>query len=466
MRPYRDASSFQPDPRATGSSSARRGAACRRAGLALVLLAGSALAQHEPAPPPPPGPPAPAQSSPPAAPARAEPGERQHTEVLVALRDGREVTGQLISQDAKSIVVRINGIDTPFPADVVEDIRVLPSPLDQYRELRSAIDDKDAQQLLNLVKWLQHRRLYEEALAELAQVLQLEPGNSEALALRRLIESQILLDVKAGGPRSDGQDTPRPTRPPEPVFPLLSEDQVNLIKVFELDLSDPPRMIVSRDTVAQLVERYAGNPLIPPTREGRESLYREKPEKILDLMFRVRARDLYGQIKVLDHPTPMRRFREDVHRGWLLNGCATATCHGGQDAGRLWLYNRRPSADTTVYTNFLILDRFRLPDGKALIDYNDPANSPLLQMGLPRADSLYPHPRVNAIGRGRDWRHVFGSSDDRKFLDAVAWINSLYRPRPEYPISYTPPIPEGAKAARAAPPAPTADGKPAEPAPR
>lgn len=400
--------------------------------------------------------PGPPETPPPAA-GDAQPAP---AEVTVALRDGRELTGQLISQNARTIVIRINGIDTPFPSDNVEDIRVLPSPREQYRDLRDAIDDKDTQQLLTLTKWLQTRRLYEEALLELAHILELEPHNPEALAMRRLIESQILLDVKAGTSAPSGPATPRPLRPPEPVFPVLSDDQINLIKVFELDLSDPPRMIVSRDTVNQLVERYAGNPLIPPTREGREALAREKPEKILDLMFRVRARDLYGQVKVIDHPTPMRRFREDVHRAWLLNGCATVSCHGGQEAGRLWLAHRRPSSDSTVYTNFLILDRFRLADGRALIDYNDPANSPLLQMGLPRADSLVPHPRVNTANRARDWRHVFGSTDDRKFLDAVAWINSLYRPRPEYPIAYDPPVPAGYRPPPASPAASPGDAAP------
>lgn len=453
-RPNRDARSSPHDPRKTEPHQVRGGPLCiRTARLAVIALA-AAFSLTAPSS---------AQVVDPDSTRQLTPPPR---EVVVALRDGREVAGQLISQDAKTIVVRINGIDTPFPADNVEDIRVLASPLDQYRELRDAIDDKDAQQLLTLVKWLQQRRLYEEALTELAHVLELEPANPEALSLRRLIESQILLDVQSGTTRTPGTPAPRPARPIEPVFPLLSDDQINLIKVFELDLADPPRMIVSRDTIAQLVERYAGNPLIPPTREGREALARERPEKILDLMFRVRARDLYGQVKVIDHPTPMRRFREDVHRGWLLSGCATASCHGGQEAGRLWLYHRRPASDATVYTNFLILDRFRLPDGRALIDYNDPANSPLLQMGLPRADSLYPHPRINTLSRARDWRHVFGSTDDRKFLDAVAWINSLYRPRPEYPITYQPPRPMGARDAGpgdAAPATPTTPGAPAAP---
>lgn len=455
MRPRRVASPTQHGSRTTGPSTARRGPVWTCAGLAVLLLALPSPAQ-EATPPATAPPPAQAPPSPQPQPdSESEPGPEsgadraRHTEVVIALRDGRELTGLLISQDARTIIVRINGIDTPFPTGSIEDIRVLPPALEQYRRLREAIDDKDAQQLLTLVRWLQQRRLYEQALTELAHILELEPANTEALALRRLIESQILLDVRAGSRAPEGQRGPRPARPPEPVFPLLTDDQVNLIKVFELDLSDPPRMIVSRDTVAQLVERYAGNPLIPPTREGREALAREKPEKILDLMFRVRARDLYGQVKVLDHPTPMRRFREDVHRVWLLNGCATTSCHGGQDAGRLWLYNRRPSSDATVYTNFLILDRFRLPDGKALIDYNDPANSPLLQMALPRGDSLYPHPRVNTLNRSRDWRQVFGSTEDRKFIEAIAWINSLYRPRPEYPIDYTPPVPAAARTANA-----------------
>lgn len=421
--------------------------------------------------PPPASQPAPAQPTSPVTPPKADKPENkvepnadpkpqsERTEVIVALRDGREVSGQLIRRDPEQIVIRINGIDTPFSTDMVEDIRVMPSALEQYRELRASIDDKDVQQLITLIKWLQQRRLYEEALDELAHVLNLEPSNPDGLSLRKLIESQILLDVKAGQSRPAGGDgMHKPARSMEPVFQLLGDDQINLIKVFELDLSDPPRMIVSRDTITQLIERYAGNPLIPSTRDGREVLYRDRPEKILDLMFRVRARDLYSQVKVLDHPTPMRRFREDVHRGWLLNGCATTNCHGGQEAGRLWLYNRKPSSDATVYTNFLILDRFRMSDGKALIDYNDPANSPLLQMGLPREDSLYPHPRVERMNLGRDWRHVFGSSDDRKFMDAVAWMNSLYRPRPEYPVIYKPPVPAGAKAAEK--PAPDADVPP------
>lgn len=457
MLPARDTRTSQGLVRSTELSRVRRGLIFAALGLAACpgAVIGQPAAAEQPGPSTPPPASAP-QNPPPPAPGPIDRAEDTPREVVVALRDGREVSGQIVRQDARQLVLRINGIETPFSTDLVEDVRLMPPAIEQYRSLRAAIDDRDVQQLLTLIKWLQQRRLYEQALQEIAHVLELEPANPDALSQRRLIESQIMLDVKAGTGRP-AVETPRPARPIEPVFPLLNDEQINLIKVFELDLSDPPRMIVSRDTVRQLLERYAGNPLIPPTREGREAILREKPDRILDLMFRVRARDLYAQVKVLDHPTPMRRFRDDVHRAWLLNGCATTTCHGGQEAGRLWLFNRRPSSDATVYTNFLILDRFRLPDGKPLIDYNDPVNSPLLQMALPREDSLYPHPRVQTMGRGRDWRQIFSSTDDHKFLEAVAWINAMYRPRPDYPVTYKPPVP-GQRGAEA----PAAPAAPAE----
>jgi hypothetical protein len=162
-------------------------------------------------------------------------------------------------------------------------------------------------------------------------------------------------------------------------------------------------------------------------------------------MFRVRARDLYGEVKVLDHPRSMQQFRDQVHRSWVVNSCATTRCHGGSDAGRLMLSSRRQASDAAVYTNFLILERFRLEDGTPLINYDDPARSPLLHLGLPRDISRFPHPVVpTQDGRGDLWRPVFRNPGDRRFQEAIDWMNAMYRPRPEYPVDYTPPTGETA----------------------
>jgi hypothetical protein len=79
-----------------------------------------------------------------------------------------------------------------------------------------------------------------------------------------------------------------------------------------------------------------------------------------------------------------------------------------------------------------------------LINYAEPASSPLLQMGLPRDESTIKHPELPASMAGR-WRPVFRSPDDERFRRAVEWIRSMYGAkdgkRPEYPVTYEPPQP-------------------------
>jgi hypothetical protein len=129
----------------------------------------------------------------------------------------------------------------------------------------------------------------------------------------------------------------------------------------------------------------------------------------------------------------MEFFRDRVHSTWIVNTMATTRCHGGSASGRLQLFNRRPTAEQSVYTNFLILDRFVTSDGRKLIDYASPESSLLLQMALPRADSRNPHPEVPG------WEPAFTNRESRRYKQAIEWIRLMYRPRPDYPIEYLPP---------------------------
>lgn len=388
-------------------------------------------------------PPAPAPPTGPAAPTEPAP-QRPLDEAVLVLRDGQRITGILVARTPDTITLRIGGIDTDFPASGVERFQVLPPVLDRYNDMRAAIDPSDIQQMLRLVEWLRARERYDLALAEVDRALAVTPGNPEAVRARALIVGQIELASKAGkrpkdDPRPEGDAATPATRR---EFPLLTPAQINVIKVFEVDLQDPPNLLIPRDAITRLMTQHAGDPLIPATAEGREAMYRASPASILDIMFRLQARDLYPQVQVIGQPRSMRLFRDDVHRTWLVNACATSRCHGGEEAGRLQLATRRPASDETFYTNFLILDRYRLPSGIGLMNYEDPVRSPLLQAGLPRKDALFPHPVVPGPGgRGDLWRPVFQSARDTRYLQAMDWIKSLYRPRPDYPIDYTPPGP-------------------------
>lgn len=407
----------------------------RLGGSALALLglgAAGALAVNAPAQALP-------QISGRLAPQAAEQPEATTGEVIVYFRDGRRIEGRLVRQEPAEIVLLIAGIETPIDMADVLRVERIPMVEPHYRKLRAVIADDDVEQLLVLVSWLFDREAYHLALTEVEHVLEVDPGNEEAKRLRKLVEGQIRLRLEAAQAErhDDGSAPPRRVRP---EFPVLTQDQINLLKVYEVNLGDPPRMSVDRETVRELMEQYAGHELIPQTREGRAALERRPAAQILELMFRLKARDFYSRVEVKDEPEAFRRFRDDVHGAWLINSCAANDCHGGQQAGRLWLNNENRNAERTIYTNFLILERYRLADGTPLLNYEAPANSPLLQMALPREESLYPHPLV-ATSRNAAWRPVIGSTDDTRFVQAVEWLNAMYRPRPEYPVNYTPPTP-------------------------
>jgi len=371
---------------------------------------------------------------------------------FVRFPNGLAIFGTLVTESDRTVTLRFGGDVAIFERAILDEVEPDPEVLDRYAELRAALNDDDPVQLLRLAEWLFNRRLFEQAEAELALVAAVDPGNPDAGRLKLLIENQRLLDYGAAR-RLAGDQTPEPPDPqgpqePDPrapgQVPLLGPDQINLLKIYEIDLDNPPRLRVERADVEQFLEQYAGDERIPSTPEARQALLRKPAVEILELMFRLRARDHYNSVRVLGLPGSLETFRDDIHAGWLQNRCATNRCHGGESAGRLWLATQRPRTERTALTNFLILDRFTLADGTPLIDWDIPERSPLLQMGMARDRSRNPHPEVVVPALERGWRPVFQSEEDRQFELAVGWIESMYRPRPEYPITYEPPVPSGA----------------------
>lgn len=393
---------------------------------AVQLVAPVALAQSDPDP-------APAASTPAAA------SEPELSEVSVYLKSGQRISGLLLDSNRSELVLRIAGIPTHLPMSEIERYDVLPPVLQRYQKLRESIGN-DPDQIVHLAEWLQAREQHALALTEILRALEVNPDHGGARRLRAVLEQQILLRNKAGTPTepSGHGETATPSRPKPGEFPLLAPDQINLIKVYELNLQDKPRVSISRETVLRMLEANAGHPLVPVTREGREAILRKSANEILDLMFRLQAREFYPQVEVIDQPRPFKLFRDDIQRTWLMS-CASNSCHGGLEAGRLVLHNKSPNSEASVYTNFLILNRFVTSSGQSLINWDNPDRSPLLQYGLPRADSLFPHPVAPRGASGADaWKPEFRSVDDKMFVRAVEWIRMMYRPRPTYPLDYAP----------------------------
>ncbi len=415
------------------------GVAC----CALVLMAAARVVGDDP--PPPTGGAGGGGAAPPGAAGPAMPEtKRSDREAVVFLRDGHSYTGILVDRTEEHVVLRIAGINATFKTDQVDRVKVMPSIEDQYVEMRKAVDNQDVEQLLRLVDWLCARQQLDMAAQELDTLNERVPDNPLVARARQMLARQIDMRDRARAARNGGapahadrEDLPALSKPA--TVPPLTPDQIALIKVYEVDLRRPPRMDVPRAAMEAAMDANLGNPLVPATREGRDAILAKPFVEQLDLLFRLRARDQYAKVRVLDQPRSVQIFRDDVQRTWLAGSCATSACHGGTEAGRLVLSARRPNSDASVYTNLYIMERFRLADGSPLIDLEQPERSPLIQMGLPRDQSKRRHPVVAGAAGGRDrWHPAFRGLDDPRIRAAKDWIGAIQRPRPDLPLEYTP----------------------------
>lgn len=399
---------------------------------------------------------------------------RLEYDIVLVMRDGHRLIGRRVDQNRDWITLRIAGVEARVPTENVERVELQPPLRERYERMRSLIDDGDVERLLLVAEWLQNVGMYEEAMAELDHILKVDQFSDRGRQLRELVSRQIemrdrraLRDAELAQaperaetpvekaepsfdePPEDDDDEDIAQGPAVPLgqsrdFPLLSPEQVNLMKVYELDLRSPPKLLIDRTTIDKLLQRYAGSPLIPSTRVERDRFYRKNPAEILDIMFQLQARDLYGEVRVIDSVKSMDKFRDEIHTTWLLQNCATSGCHGGANSSGLTFFRRRAGSEQSVYTNFIILDQYRTNDGQPLINWQTPDRSLLFQMGLNRDNAFRPHPEV------RGWRPVFRNSSERRFREGIEWIESMYRPRTESVIEYDPPG-EAARGAAAYP---------------
>ncbi len=365
-------------------------------------------------------------------------------ECVVTLVSGRKITGELIRENSLIVVLGINGIETTFQRNAVAKIVILPPVKERYNEMRSAIPDNDIDARLVLVEWLRARRAYDLAIKELESVLAISPSNPQAKLLHTWLTEYNKLGPAPKKPKDSNPPTASTPNTPSASNRLrknqitpLTPEQINLIRIYEIDLRDPPKLRVPDETLQTLMNRKPN--AFSPNKEQRDAIFKLPEIEKLKILFTHKARDLYSQVTVLEDPQSIRKFRENVHaqRGWIINACATTRCHGGPDAGAFQLINARTNSDATVYTNFLIIEQYTLPDGSPLIDYQAPERSPLLQMGMVSKNTLTPHPEIPADFPGRGFRPIFRSTRDRKYRDAIEWIRSMYQPRPEYNFLHT-----------------------------
>lgn len=369
-------------------------------------------------------------------------------EVTLVLTDGNEVTGQLVASDDDQVVLMIGQIRTPFARDRIADMKEAQSLQQEYQQRRRKLADDDVDGHYDLAVWLYDRRTpeaYRLARDELKDVIERDPEHKEAELRLRVIERRL---KALEAPEPTEEPTEEPTDDDEADKPdtrkgpkLLTKDQINLIKVYELDLGLEPKLRISSETIDELFVEYREaavlEEFVEKGKPGRADFNDLEPHQQLRLMFDLRARDLYDQVRVIDEPPALTTFRKRIHRQVVLQRCAS--CHNKGQAAGLDLVNVRATSEQTAYTNFLILHRSGAGAGAKyrMIDRDRPEKSLLLQYGLPREASVTPHPEVRGYPRS-----IFRNVEDPSYRRVLDWIASLYPGNVKYPVKYAVPGPK------------------------
>lgn len=369
----------------------------------------------------------------------------------VALVDGRMFEGLVVADEFEHMSLEIEGVRVRLARAEIASVRLLPTFQEQYAHFKRLTDESSAASWTELCRWLASQERWPELSDEAGRLLERHGRFRPAEALKRIADAQLALTkapAKSGDPETgrgegdrtaDSDGTARPSRETRSrterkgdIFDrtIISEADVNAIRVFEIDFDQPPRLAVPRDTIDRLIQRYAADPRLPSGRDARRQLTRAEPAELVRLIFELRARELYPEIQVRSEPDALLQFRRSVHDAWLINSCGA--CHAGPDAGRFRLHTENAREAEVAFTNLLILERVELSDGESLLDWQRPLDSRLIQHALPRHIARDPHPAVEGFKPGiRDL-------DSRVARRAAAWMQSMFRPRPDYPVEYDP----------------------------
>lgn len=272
--------------------------------------------------------------------------------------------------------------------------------------------------------------------------------------LARLSAAPALAGLLLAGPSALLASPPPATLAPSAYLQdddeqaVLSDDEINLIQVYELDLDDEPRVRIDREALEKFLEdpAYAGRDGMPRGRDEVRAFMRAQGYQQLGLFFEMRAREYYGEARVQDAPPALRSF-ERLNTRYITQyflrhfankdlGEDVALAFRGQPIEQIPLLGRGRDSKAIAYTNFYILTQLTV-NGIPVIDRDRPEESILIQWGMPRVDARFNAPDVDG------WQPHFRGADeeDARRAEVVGWIRSLHKfnQGTTYGVEYLPP---------------------------
>lgn len=362
---------------------------------------------------------------------------------VIQFRDGSVLRAEIVRDSPEGVEFRRDSLLGKLPRSRIYRVVLEEDFETKFARAKAAIGQREFGRRLGLARWLVSEQRFDVAVAELESLLA-EADIEEARDMLRDVRARIRLadatkrpgatgagDAGSAAPGRSPSGAPGQPAPEDPADHLLTADDVNIIRVYEIDFRDPPRMAVPPEAIAEFLRTHGSNPMLPQTEEGRKALNDLPAARVAELMFAVKARELYRLIEVKEDPASLAKFRTRVHNAWLVTNCATSRCHGGTDAGWFRLWSDEARDERVRYSNLMALLSANV-GGRPMVDFERPEESVLIQFALPRQRASRPHPDVQG------WKPALGDGSPRLLTDSLDWIRSMYRPRPSYPVDFTP----------------------------
>jgi hypothetical protein len=278
-------------------------------------------------------------------------------------------------------------------------------------------------------RWMNARRPTNWRSPQLDWLLRDDPDNVQVRMLKGLTAKRIE-DRQASErqPPADQAGNDTTTNGSSAKATYLTDEQRNLLKIYEIDLSSKPKLIVPGATVEKIYadERLRSDAAMAPY-QGRtgKARFRTLPGyQQLEILFQLRARSLYEEVQVRSEPAPLREFRTRINPTYVVGHCGR--CHAVGKEASPQFFTRKANGEEAAYTNFLILSR--MTGGiRDMIDRQTPEDSLLMQYGLPREEATFPHPEVP------NFRHYFSGTEDRRYQEMTAWGEDALPPHTAVP---------------------------------
>lgn len=370
---------------------------------------------------------------------------------IVITKDGQTFDGD-VSEVGNSIHITIHGVTTVIPKSGVAEIRYRGDYTEEFRKRMSRLAMDDVAGRITLAREAFDQRRYDLAREALNDAIRVDPNSPEAYEILALVQRQMQLEQAGAAPlpaRQPDATAPPTTRPAPLHSRLLSADQINIIRQYELKATDNGVRITFQGDVRKAFADMQKIPFAEFTR-------RPPVQQALDII-QNGTEAMRGQIRIATDPSSLAEWKRV--QPMILSGCATTGCHGGPAGGALTLFSPAET-DPLAYTNFFILQQYQkqvdpgdtiFGGGTRMIDRGHADDSLLASYGLPASISRHDHPPVG----GRPINAMFRGTNDPRYEQLARWINQTLRPiQPNYGIEL-PHAPPATRPAHETPPAPS-----------